>query len=86
MAKSGGYAIFNCLSTNLRTYIILCDNLNIAHEDVNNFFYTKMWILSSFPRIEFMESMENHYADFSTCRPTVTICKISVSTLYHKNC
>ena len=38
MAKSGGYAIFNCLSTILRTCTILCDDLNIAHEDVNNFF------------------------------------------------
>ena len=42
-------------------------------------------ILESFPIIEFMASMENHYVHFSTFRQTIKICKISVSTLYHEN-
>ena len=38
---------------------------------------------SSFPIIEFMESVENHYDDFSACRQAVQICKISAKFPYH---
>ena len=36
---------------------------------------------SSFSIIEFMESMENHYVDFSTCKQTLK----KVSTVYHEH-
>ena len=40
-------------------------------------------IITSFLIIEkFMESMENQYVDFSTCRQIVNICKISVKSFY----
>ena len=40
---------------------------------------------SSFPIIEFMESLESHYDDFSTYRPSVEICKISLKSPYDEN-
>ena len=40
---------------------------------------------SSFPIIEFMESLESHYADFSTSTEAVNICKISAKSPCHEN-
>ena len=46
------------------------------------YIYAMMQWQSSFPIIKFVESLESHYNDFSTCRKAVNICKISAKSPY----